>query len=55
MPINFEHSGRAIDNAVAAPTAELVAIAQVAVAEAKVLSIEIALLATNKLFELAGT
>jgi SfnB family sulfur acquisition oxidoreductase len=51
----LERAGRAIDHAVAAPTAELVAQAQIAVAEAKVLSTEIALLATNKLFELAGT
>ncbi|GLS88257.1 SfnB family sulfur acquisition oxidoreductase [Cypionkella aquatica] len=45
----------AIDLAVANPTAETVAQAQIATAEAKVLSTEIAILATNKLFELAGT
>lgn len=45
----------AIDEAVAKPTAESVAKAQIATAEAKVLSTEIAILATNKLFELAGT
>lgn len=45
----------AIDEAVARPTAESVAKAQIATAEAKVLSTEIAILATNKLFELAGT
>ena len=45
----------AIDVAVANPTAENVAEAQIATAEAKVLSTEIAILATNKLFELAGT
>ena len=51
----LERAGRAVDAAVADPTAESVAEAQVAVAEAKVLSTEIALQATNKLFELAGT
>jgi SfnB family sulfur acquisition oxidoreductase len=51
----LERAGRAIDRAVAAPTAESVAAAQIATAEAKVLSTEIALQATNKLFELAGT
>ena len=45
----------AIDAAVANPTAETVAHAQIKTAEAKVLSTEIAILATNKLFELAGT
>jgi len=51
----LERAGRAIDRAVAAPDADSVAAAQVATAEAKVLSTEIAILATNKLFELAGT
>lgn len=51
----LERAGRAIDKAVAAPDANTVARAQVAVAEAKVLSTEIAILATNKLFELSGT
>ncbi|XAH22148.1 SfnB family sulfur acquisition oxidoreductase [Xylophilus sp. GW821-FHT01B05] len=51
----LERAGRAIDRAVAAPTADSVAAAQIAVAESKVLSTEIAILATNKLFELAGT
>ena len=37
------------------PTAETVAAAQLAVAEAKVLTTEIALSASNTLFELAGT
>ncbi|MES2888363.1 MAG: SfnB family sulfur acquisition oxidoreductase [Pseudomonadota bacterium] len=50
----LERAGRAIDRAVAAPDAETVATAQVAVAEVKVLSTEIALHATSKLFELAG-
>ena len=40
---------------VASPGAETVAQAQIAVAEAKALSTEIAITATNKLFELAGT
>ena len=51
----LEKAGRAIDAAVAAPNAENVAWAQVVTAEAKVLSTEIAIEATNKLFELAGT
>jgi len=51
----LERAGRAIDRAVAAPDADSVAAAQIATAEAKVLSTEIAILATNKLFELAGT
>ncbi|WP_298371375.1 SfnB family sulfur acquisition oxidoreductase [Azospirillum sp.] len=50
-----EKAGLAVDAAVAAPSAESVAKAQIAVAEAKVLSTEIAIEATNKLFELAGT
>ena len=37
------------------PAGILIAQAQIAVAEAKVLSTEIAMAATNKLFELAGT
>jgi SfnB family sulfur acquisition oxidoreductase len=51
----LERAGLAIDAAVADPTVELVAHAQIATAEAKVLSTEIALAAANKLFELAGT
>ena len=51
----LEKAGRAIDGAVSAPSGESVAWAQVATAEAKVLSTEIAIEATNKLFELAGT
>jgi SfnB family sulfur acquisition oxidoreductase len=50
-----EKAGLAIDAAVASPTAETVAWAQVVTAEAKVLSTEVAIEATNKLFELAGT
>lgn len=51
----LEKAGLAVDAAVAAPDATSVAKAQIAVAEAKVLSTEIAIVATNKLFELAGT
>lgn len=51
----LEKAGLAVDRAVAAPSEKSVAAAQIAVAEAKVLSTEIAIEATNKLFELAGT
>jgi SfnB family sulfur acquisition oxidoreductase len=51
----LEKAGQAVDRAVAEPNAETVAEAQIATAEAKVLSTEIAIEATNKLFELAGT
>jgi SfnB family sulfur acquisition oxidoreductase len=51
----LDKAGRAIDEAVIAPSGESVAWAQVATAEAKVLSTEIAIEASNKLFELAGT
>jgi SfnB family sulfur acquisition oxidoreductase len=51
----LERSGRAVDLAVETPSSETVAAAQIAVAEAKVLSTEIAIEATNRLFELAGT
>lgn len=51
----LEKAGHAIDRAVADPNAETVAEAQVVTAEAKILSTEIAIEATNKLFELAGT
>ncbi|MDT3381885.1 SfnB family sulfur acquisition oxidoreductase [Labrys neptuniae] len=51
----LEKAGLAVDRAVADATAESVAKAQIAVAEAKILSTEAALQATNKLFELAGT
>jgi SfnB family sulfur acquisition oxidoreductase len=51
----LEKAGFAIDAAVVNPTAETVAYAQIVTAEAKVLSTEIAIAATNKLFELAGT
>lgn len=51
----LERAGHAVDRAVANPSAETVAQAQIAVAEAKVLSTEVAIAATNKLFELGGT
>lgn len=51
----LEKAGYAIDRAIAEPNAETVAEAQIITAEAKVLSTEIAIEATNKLFELAGT
>ncbi|MCI0430280.1 MAG: SfnB family sulfur acquisition oxidoreductase [Rhodospirillales bacterium] len=51
----LERSARAIDDAVPAPDEANVAAASVAVAEAKVATTEIAILATNRLFELGGT
>ncbi|MGC5778356.1 SfnB family sulfur acquisition oxidoreductase [Methylobacterium sp. NFXW15] len=51
----LDRAGDALNAAIAAPDAESVAAAQLAVAEAKVLTTEIALAASNKLFELAGT
>ncbi|AGB75110.1 MULTISPECIES: SfnB family sulfur acquisition oxidoreductase [Rhizobium] len=51
----LEKAGYAIDRAVANPTEDSVAEAQIVTAEAKILSTEIAIAATNKLFELAGT
>ncbi len=48
-------AGELIDVAITTPSEETVAAATVATAEAKVLSTEIAILAGNKLFELAGT
>ncbi len=51
----LEKAGYAIDRAIANPNAETVAEAQIVTAEAKILSTEIAIAATNKLFELAGT
>ena len=51
----LEKAGHAIDDAVRTPSAESVAWAQIVTAEAKVLSTEIAIEATNKLFELSGT
>jgi len=51
----LEKAGLAVDRAVAEPTAATVASAQIAVAEAKIFSTEIAIEAANRLFELAGT
>jgi SfnB family sulfur acquisition oxidoreductase len=51
----LERAGLAIDAAVADPTAQSVAAAQIATAEAKVLTTEVALAASNTLFELSGT
>ncbi len=51
----LDRAGRAVDEAVAAPSAESVATAQIAVAEAKIMSTELAIESTNRLFELAGT
>ena len=51
----LEHAGRVVDAAVLEPNENTVAAASIAVAEAKALTPEIAVLATNKLFELAGT
>jgi SfnB family sulfur acquisition oxidoreductase len=48
-------AGRQLDETVAAVNEQSIAAAKVAVAEAKVLSTDIAILAANKLFELAGT
>jgi SfnB family sulfur acquisition oxidoreductase len=51
----LDRAGLAIDAAVAHPTPESVAAAQIATAEAKVLTTETALAASNTLFELSGT
>lgn len=51
----LDRAAAAVDEAVANPNAETVATAQITTAEAKILSTEIAIEATNKLFELAGT
>jgi SfnB family sulfur acquisition oxidoreductase len=51
----LELSGRAVDRAIAEPTETTVADASLKVAEAKVLTTDIAILAGNKLHELAGT
>jgi SfnB family sulfur acquisition oxidoreductase len=48
-------AGRAVDRAVGDPTEETVALASVAVAEAKAFGTEAALASANKLHELAGT
>lgn len=51
----LEIAGRAIDAARAETTLDTVSLATIKTAESKVLTTEIAILATNKLFELAGT
>jgi alkylation response protein AidB-like acyl-CoA dehydrogenase len=51
----LDRAGLKVDAAVASPTDESVAEAQIAVAEAKIFSTELAIAASNKLFELAGT
>ncbi|MDR3467881.1 MAG: SfnB family sulfur acquisition oxidoreductase [Xanthobacteraceae bacterium] len=51
----LEHAGRAIDTILDHPSQAEVAAVAVAVAEAKILTTEIAILATNKLHELGGT
>lgn len=51
----LERAGKVMDEAKAAPDEENVAAASVAVARAKVLTTEVAIEATNKLFELGGT
>ena len=51
----LDRAGVAVDAAVANPTAETVAAAQLATAEAKVFSTELSVHASSKLFELAGT
>ena len=51
----LERAGRFVDVAVASPNEQSVAEASVAVAEAKAMATEVSILATNKLFELAGT
>jgi alkylation response protein AidB-like acyl-CoA dehydrogenase len=51
----LERAGLQLDATVADVTEDSIAAAKIAVAEAKVLSTEIALQAANKLFELAGT
>jgi SfnB family sulfur acquisition oxidoreductase len=51
----LERAGHELDRTLRDTTEETIAKAKIAVAEAKVLSTEIAILAANKLFELAGT
>ena len=51
----LERAARILDDGRETPDAKEVASAAVAVAEAKILTTEVAILATNKLFELAGT
>jgi SfnB family sulfur acquisition oxidoreductase len=51
----LQRAARTLDDAEEVPSEATVATVSIAVAEAKVLTTEIAILATNKLFELAGT
>ncbi len=51
----LERAGRQLDETIADVNDETIAKAKIAVAEAKVLTTEVALAAANKLFELAGT
>jgi SfnB family sulfur acquisition oxidoreductase len=51
----LERSGHQLDATLADVTEATIALAKIKVAEAKVLSTDIAILAANKLFELAGT
>ncbi|WP_022979759.1 SfnB family sulfur acquisition oxidoreductase, partial [Ideonella sp. B508-1] len=51
----LERAGRAIDRALAEPSEDNVTAATLVTSEAKVLTTEIAIAATNKLFELSGT
>ncbi|MCZ6893493.1 MAG: SfnB family sulfur acquisition oxidoreductase [Gammaproteobacteria bacterium] len=53
--VMLARAGRFIDAAAADPNDETVAAASIAVAEAKALTTEVSIKATNKLFELAGT
>ena len=48
-------AGDVVDEVIAAPDTQSIGRAKIAVAEAKVLTTELAILATNKLFELGGT
>ena len=51
----LERAGRAIDTALANPSEDTATQATLATAESKVLTTEVAIAATNKLFELSGT
>ena len=51
----LERAGRQLDTTIADPDLQSIGLAKIAVAEAKVLTTDVALLAASKLFELAGT
>jgi alkylation response protein AidB-like acyl-CoA dehydrogenase len=51
----LDRAALGVDEALTNPNEKTVGAASIAVAEAKVLSTELAILATNKLFELSGT